>query len=400
MVTREPRAHESEHKRRVTVDVVDGDALWFEVGAEHSSLLTERADHVGLALLMPAMRAGLPLHIGGVVTDVLLHQMNHDLQDLLLCMSPAFHRVTVSADEAAPATAPAEGVATGLSNGVDSLSVISDYALRGDVPPSLRITHLINNNVGAHGSNGRELWRRRVEGPRRLADELGLPLVLIDSNIEVHYPKIGFSYSATMRNAAAAHLLAGGIGRLLYASSNNFKDVRVRAGGEISRIDTLILPLLSTPQMTLTSAGSGVTRIEKILALADRPEMRYLDVCIGEDPEGPVNCSHCTKCARTMLTLEIAGRLEEFTPEPFRMEPYLARRDGYLVDLLSVDSGLAGEVIEFAHERGFRFSMRTRLRAALRKVRRAGRRRAREWRDQARHRRSVRNPPSSGARHP
>lgn len=384
LVTLPPRGAESDGRLRVVADVVDGEELWFEVDAEHRALLTDRADHVALAMLMPAMRAGRPLHVGGVMTDVLLHQMNHELQELIRCLSPAFHHVAVTTDEAAPSRKAAAGVATGLSNGVDSLSVVSDYALRGDAPESLRITHLLNNNVGSHGRDGRELWHRRAEGPRRLAAQLDLPLVLVDSNVDAHYPRIGFSYSATLRNAAVAHLLGGGVGRLLYASSNNFADVRVRAGGEISRIDTLILPLLSTSAVTLSSAGSGVTRVEKILALADRPEMRYLDVCIAEDPQGPVNCSRCTKCARTMLTLEIAGRLDEFCPEPFLLEPYLARRDDYLVDLLTVESGLAGEVIDFAAERGWRFSLRTRLRAVLRRARRAGRRRARALRNRVR----------------
>ena len=48
----------------------------------------ERADHVAVALLLPAMRHARDLRIGGVVTDSLLHRLNHDLQSLVRSGAP------------------------------------------------------------------------------------------------------------------------------------------------------------------------------------------------------------------------------------------------------------------------------------------------------------------------
>jgi hypothetical protein len=389
MVTLPPRVDESERKVRVTAQLADGEALWFEVDADHRALLGDRADHVALALLMPAMRAGRPLHIGGVVTDVLLHQLNHDVQALLASINHEMKRVWVTADVLAPPAPAAAGVATGFSGGVDSFAVLSEFLLDEDVPQSVRITHLLNNNVGAHGPDGSALWHRRSDRLRAFAREVDLPFVMVDSNLDAHYPLIGFSNSVTMRNAAVAHLLGGGIGRLHYASSNAYKDVRVRRTGDIALVDTLALPVLSTPSVMLTSSGSGLTRVDKTLALIGRPEARHLDVCISSEVSGPVNCSRCWKCVRTMLTLEIAGHLEEFCPEPFLMEPYLARRDGYMVELLSADSALAGEVIDFAAERGWRWSSRTRTDAAVMRARHVALREARALRNRLRPRRPA-----------
>lgn len=381
MRTSPPRVVLDDRHIRVQVDVDAGaePGLWFEWDHDDASMRSDRADWVAVALLMPAMRAGRDLHIGGVVTDVLLHQMNGDLQALLGWLHPGCSRIRVSADDAQPARAMPAAVAMGFSGGVDSFDALREYFLEPDVPEGLRVTHLLNNNVGAHGADGGALWDTRRAGLTPVAERLGLPFLAIDSNLDAHYPRIGFLQSATMRNAAVAHLLGGGIGRWHYASSNTFKDLRVQPGGAMSLMDPALLPLLSTSALTLSPAGSGRSRVDKTLALVGRPEARHLDVCIDPDPTRTLNCSRCAKCMRTMLTLEIAGHLDEFCPEPFVRGPYLAHRADFLVEVLCSDSMLAGEVRALAAARGWRWSLRTRGRAAARRIRDGLLRRARRW---------------------
>lgn len=91
---------------RVIVNVDGQEPLWFSVAHEHAALLSDRADHVALAMLMPAMKAGRDLHIGGVMTDVLLHQINTDLQPLLQAIHPEFTMIRVDAEELAPPAHP------------------------------------------------------------------------------------------------------------------------------------------------------------------------------------------------------------------------------------------------------------------------------------------------------
>ncbi len=377
IVTLPPRVEESAGRRRITAHVVDAEPLWFDVDAAYGGLLTDRADHIAVALLMPAMREGQDLHVGGVVTDVLLHQLNGDVQVLLRALHPGHHRVRVMADRTAPAGPAASGVATGFSGGVDSFAALDEYAFAQDIPAALRITHLLNNNVGAHGRDGTALWHRRCDRLRVVAEGYGLPFVMVDSNLDAHYPLIGFSNSVTMRNAAVAFALSGGIGRLHYASSDSYRDVRMPTTGNISLLDSILLPLLSTPALTLASAGSATTRVEKTLALVGRPEARHLDVCTSDETGDAINCSRCFKCMRTMLTLEIAGHLEEFAPQPFQLAPYRERRSEFLGELLSSESPLAYEVIEFAAQRKWRFSPAARARGLGRRTRHAAWTRAR-----------------------
>ena len=88
--------------------------------------------------------------------------------------------------------------------------------------------------------------------------------------------------------------------------------------GDIGLAGAMTFPLLSTPALTVESTSSGMSRIERTLALVGGPYARYLDVCIDADPDRTTNCSRCWKCMRTMLTLEIAGSLDEFVPGRFR----------------------------------------------------------------------------------
>ncbi|WP_426323410.1 hypothetical protein [Microbacterium sp. E-13] len=379
LVTARPRRlHDDEGNIRVSVDVEDSPPLWFSVAADHAELLSDRADHVAVALLLPAMRYGRDLRIGGVVTDSLLHRLNHDVQALVRDVHPQYRAVTVTADERAPALATASGVATGFSGGVDSFATLTEYASGAGVPATLRVTHLLNNNVGAHGDGGRTLWRRRVDALRPVAADLGLPFVRVDSNLDEHYPRMGFMQTVTLRNAAVMHLLGGGIGRSYHASEGTFRHLRMPPPhGDISLAGAMLFPLLSTPGLTLESTSSGMSRIERTLALVGRPYSRYLDVCIDADSDRETNCSRCWKCMRTMLTLEIAGRLDDFVPDVFVRGPYEARRPQYYAELMSSVEPNDIELVEFGDRNGWKWGALARGRAAARRAKRWARERAR-----------------------
>ena len=104
LVTARPyRLRDEEGNVRVVAEIDGSQPLWFSVSSDDEALLGARADHVAVALLLPAMRHARDLRIGGVVTDSLLHRLNHDLQSLVRTVHPSYHSVVVTADETAPA---------------------------------------------------------------------------------------------------------------------------------------------------------------------------------------------------------------------------------------------------------------------------------------------------------
>lgn len=369
MVAQAPRVEREDDRVRVVSEVSGRRPLWFSVEGRHAELLGDRADHVAIGLLMPAMKEGRDLHVGGTVTDSLLHQANGDLQLLLRLIHPGLHPIRVTAGAVEVPAARAAGVASGFSGGVDSFATLAEYLWADDAPASLRVTHLLNNNVGAHGHEGEALWRARRAPLAEAAAEFGLPFVTVDSNLDEHYPRIGFIQSVTMRNAAVPHLLGAGIGHLHLASAIPFSFVRIDSSGEIARFDPFLVPLLSTSAVTVSSANSGLTRVQKTLSLIGRPESRYLDVCTDDDPARTRNCSQCPKCMRAMLTLEMAGHLQDFCPRTFSLAPYLERRDAFIASVLASDGPYPREIRDYAKQIGWHWRASDRRRAAALRAR-------------------------------
>ena len=74
----------------------------------------------------------------------------------------------------------------------------------------------------------------------------------------------------------------------------------------------MLLPWLSTERLDIIDDGNLYDRSQKTVMVADYPPAaRYLNVCYGHDTLD-TNCSVCNKCARTLLTLDILGKLDEF----------------------------------------------------------------------------------------
>ena len=246
------------------------------------------------------------------------------------------------------------GVATGLSGGIDSFSVLADHHYAADLPRVERLTHLLYNNVGSHGRHGDGLFLKRLARLRPTAERIGLPLVTVNSNLDDFFgAHLAFQPTITPRNAAVAHLLQRGIGTALIASSYPYRWVKVARAGDSSYADPIILPILSTGALTLNAVGSEYRRVEKIAQAAELADSwDCLDVCVLST-DG-TNCSRCWKCVRTMLTLEILGKLERYEAV-FDMDVYRqCSRDPYIADVMTNwREPVTREVVVLARERGF-----------------------------------------------
>lgn len=310
--------------------------LWFTVQADFGELLTERADPALVALTMAAMHRGMDIHVTGPVTDELVYSLRDTYQDLVSATSEV-PKIAIKAEHLLPPAPRATGVATGFSAGVDSYACLADQLLAPDVPRSLRITHLLMNNVGSHGhgEEGRAIWRRRREALAEGAHAFNVPLVEVDSNVDDFYPQsVSFQESHAPRNAAVAHLLGRGIGRWYYASGYTVWDSRVRVKESMDYSDPFVLPLLSTGSLTLLQHGQTLTRVEKTRRIMNVPAAQQnLDVCVAPYATEKGNCSECQKCLRTEVTLDLLGALSRFD-KVFDLRIYRKRRDEYLANVL------------------------------------------------------------------
>ena len=74
-------------------------------------------------------------------------------------------------------------------------------------------------------------------------------------------------------------------------------------------------PLFSTSRTSIITSGDGVSRFEKVKYISQfKLVTDNLHVCVrGKDGSGQdeVNCSHCEKCYRTMIALDLSGVLDQ-----------------------------------------------------------------------------------------
>lgn len=71
---------------------------------------------------------------------------------------------------------------------------------------------------------------------------------------------------------------------------------------------------------------------------------------------------------RAMLTLEIAGRLDEFIPHVFVREPYEQRRREYYAELMASTEPNDIEVVDFGDATHWKWGARARLEGAVRRA--------------------------------
>ncbi|MEM6501346.1 MAG: hypothetical protein AAF685_05860 [Cyanobacteria bacterium P01_C01_bin.89] len=376
-------------KYRVAVESATGSQpLWFSLAEQYTELVSDRADGALAALLFPAMVRGEDIHVEGVLSERLYYNLSGRCQALLRSLDPTLKTIKIHAPHLASATsestAKATGVATGFSGGVDSFCALVDHYPRYNptVVPSHAITHLLYNNVGSHGSGGKELFLNRYRALQPFVKTLGLPFIAVNSNAGEFYNGLPFAKVHTVLNTAVSLVLQRGIRVFLYASALHYAKISSSGAGGTAKIDPLLLPLLSTENLDAVSVGCEYTRAEKLLRLTEVPDTyAHLDVCCASHKQGG-NCSQCDKCLWTLVALEAVGALEHYENQ-FNMERYRQIRDRYLPEILLGDHPRSGELLTLAASHNYTFPKKARLFARI-PLFLKGRQTFRHWRDRLR----------------
>ena len=299
---------------------------FYSVPRQYASLAdTESANCFLVGMLYPAMRYGEDIEVQGVVSARLLYNLNEYLVPLMAICDSRLKRIRISAEAVDDKGHPeAKAVGTGFSGGIDSFATICEHFVRPE-PEGFKLTHLFFFNVGAHGIPKKpddmeaieRQFRARYEKFKGFPAEAGLPFVPVDSNVHKFHPW-GHLEVATFATVSAVMFLQRGIRRYYLASSGHTYRQLWKFLGEggrpdaIERLNMMLLPWLSTESLDLVDDGNLYDRSQKTVLVADYPPAtKYLNVCYGHDTLD-TNCSVCAKCARTLLTLDILGKLDDF----------------------------------------------------------------------------------------
>ena len=304
--------------------------MWYSTTPEFGQYFCqERGDAFIIPLLFYAMKRNLPVKMEVPISERLYYTITNYLTKAMVYVFKEWHEVSLNCPVISEPLDNAGAVGTGLSCGIDSFCTVIDH-LSERQPKGYRLTHCTFFDVGGHSplwtdsEKTKKLFRQRVERVRQCAEALGLPLVLVDSNMEEILER---PFSATSTFAIASAVLAlQKLFKTYYLSSGarfdelNFS--RVCSGD----YDLFTLPMVSTDSLKLFLSGVSYSRVEKTsMVAAFSLSYTYLDVCLFRNE----NCSMCEKCLRTLLTLDVLGKAHLYK-NIFDLDLYRKNRSWYI----------------------------------------------------------------------
>jgi hypothetical protein len=313
----------------VSIDAEES-SVWLAVSPEYKEYLcTDRNDGIVIGILNYAMRYNHDIYSEAPLTDDLFFNLDNYLIDALANENKHFHRTLIKSP-LITAIKSGTAVATGISLGVDSLhSFHTFYKYKID---KFALTHLLYNNVGSHGISEKAqcLFKTRIASPTKFADEVGLKLIVINTNLQDVFKQNHYK-SHTYVNMFPVYSLQKLFSTYYYASAGySYNEFSLKDKFCPGTYEIWSLPLFSTPFLRIYGAGEAVDRMDKLNAIVDNVyAQRYLNVCV----EGEKNCGVCEKCVRTMLELDALGSLDKFG-NVFDIDYYKQHRDWYMSQMM------------------------------------------------------------------
>ncbi len=346
---------------RIAAEIrIGGDikTLWFEIEEIYKNYLAaDTLDAFVAASLIPAILHGKNIRLKGPMSGKLFYNLSYSLIPIL-CEYLEKPRLTqIIPDTFTGNASGGTGVAAGFSGGIDSFCNYYDHA-RGRVPDEFILTHFIFNNVGAHGQKGldadRALFFQRFAQLLECAKKMDKPAVAVDSNLDEFLGQ-GFELTHTLRNTAVALLMQKEFGKFMYSSGYPLSETKMGPDNNMSHLDPVILPLLSTERLECIASGGQHSRVEKTRRVTEIGESRlYLDVCVCPQnaPAGIANCGVCWKCIRTATTLKIFGKLERYG-KAFDLNAFAVFENLYLIEVMGGKSSYSKEIRRLIAEKNF-----------------------------------------------
>lgn len=315
---------------RCQIDNFIDEVVWYEVDSEWDKYLCfERADAFVLNFLMYAMENQLDIISEAPISEKLHYQLTEYFIPSISKWIEKYRSIEIDAPVSSQRLNLTNAVGTGMSGGVDSFYTVYKHLNIGDT--TYRLTHLTFFNAGAGGeyggSNARKLYQQRIDWIHPVADELRLPLVAVDTNIneilmEVHI------YTVTSRALAMVLALQKLFSVYYWASAHSFMEFAF-TGSDMEPYDLLNMHCFSTEDISFYNSGGEALRIDKeeYISQFDLPKKK-LNVCINN--ASVTNCSRCDKCKRTMLGLYTIGKLDLYK-EVFDLKWFYEHKDDVLL---------------------------------------------------------------------
>ncbi len=329
--------------------------LWYTTDEKWGDYFCpEVADAFVLPMILRAVKTYQNIVVESSISEKLFYNLN---DSVLYAVTKAYEKkygkqtgevVKIECNSLVSTNYKPMAIGTGCSLGVDSFAVLKHHLLSDDCPPSYRITHLTLFNAGAFGSRdvegARKSFQKEVEKTRLFANSIGIPFVWVDSNTRSFFPELSFDWCHTYLNMGIVLSMQKLWKKYLYASGYSLDNISFDID-YCAKYEPYLLPHISTESTELISASMNMRRSDKVKYISeDRLVQERLYVCLKEQQANNpniknkyqgsyLNCGHCKKCLRTMLQLEILGKLDLFK-DIFDLSDWDKEREQYIADVI------------------------------------------------------------------
>ena len=283
--------------------------IFFCFPAKYMDYLPETADPFFPAVLIPAMINGEDLEIQAPLSPQLLENQNV-IQDIFTTWHPdKFSRVKITSQALKkPLKKVFNKNATFFSLGVDSMYSMLKHLPQNGISEENKITSLIYMKglelpLSIYSNN--QNFKLILE-IKRFAKHYNLEAITGETNLRDVFPLDWEDYYFGPGLAATALSLSNGFDKIYIPSSHSY------AVFFHDPSSPLLDHLWSNENTRIIHDGAEKERAQKIsdLIIDDTYALNNLRVCVDNDG-GIHNCGKCSKCIRTMVTLEILGLLKK-----------------------------------------------------------------------------------------
>ena len=285
--------------------------MWVAVEEKNADMLADNVyDPFVLVPVILGMYYKQDVHIDGNISPRLYHNMQHYLMNIFDRFSDRTSPISFTVNGFDTVTrGGVKLVGTGISCGVDSLVTIYDNFVNEN-DPNFKINSLFFVNCGTHGDYedpaSHKKYRDRVALNKTAAEELGLPMYLVNSNFHAYTHKIGEQKIGYLAIYSCVLSLQKCIKR--YYTSSNLSYDEIAEFSKLSRdfdiaeyAESYMPHLIVTENFELVIDGCQYTRAEKTERISEwRFAQKHLNVCVLQAD----NCGCCNKCMRTLIPLK------------------------------------------------------------------------------------------------
>jgi len=295
--------------------------LWFAFPEKFAPFVTRRSDAFAAGLIVLAMHSGEGLTVEGGLSPRLLRGL-YEYQRVFNFWFPQLLSVIplnpLALSELAPEQA-GKGTLTLFSGGVDSTFTLLKHLPQHQPLPDFQVNYALFIHGYDIPLQNRASFDRACRTFTAELSAVGVELIPVRTNLRYFTSGLlPWMIAHGCATIAAGLMLDGLCARLLVPATHCLDDYK--AWGSSPLVDHW----LSTETIETIHHGISFTRMDKVRFISGwQPAQHFLRVCINEAGRSGVrNCSVCEKCTRTMIMLQLCGKLDQFTTFNRKIRPW------------------------------------------------------------------------------